>query len=101
MSIKTYAVLEGEEVVNLILLDDESDYAAPEGTTLVPITDDAVTIGWKMVSDAWVAPPEPEPEVFPTEDPSVTEAKMTALGQLVGLGISDDVARTIVGLPPA
>jgi hypothetical protein len=101
MPVQRFAVLEGEDVVNVILLDNEdADYVAPEGVTLIPATD-AVDIGWKMVTDAWVAPPVPEPAPAPEEDPAVLEAKMTALGQLVGLGITDDVARTIVGLPPA
>jgi hypothetical protein len=100
MTIQTYAILEGENVTNLILWDDEADeYNVPEGLTIRLATDE-VSIGWKHVDGSWVAPPVPEPEPMPTEDPAVTEAKVTGMNQLMALGITEPVARMIVGLPP-
>jgi hypothetical protein len=101
MAIQTYAVLDGEDVTNIILWDDiEDEYEAPEGLTVV-LAPEEVSIGWKRSLDEWIAPVLPEPEPQPTEDPVVTAAKNTAVAQLMALGITEPVARTIVGLPPA
>jgi hypothetical protein len=100
MAIHTYAVLDGEDVTNIILWDSEDEYEAPEGLTVILAPED-VSIGWKRSLDEWIAPVMPEPEPQPTEDPAVTEAKFEALRQLTSLGITEPVARTIVGLPPA
>lgn len=99
MTIQTYAVLDGEEVVNLILWDDAQDeYEAPDGHEVI-LAPDNVAIGWKKSLGEWVAPPVPEPEPQPTEDPAVTQAKITGMNQLMALGITEPVARMIVGLP--
>lgn len=100
MAIQKYAVLEGSKVVNTILWDDADEYEAEEGRSLVLATDE-VSIGWEKVAEEWVAPPEPEPEPTPTEDPATTAAKITGMNQLMSLGITEPVARMIVGLPPA
>lgn len=99
MAIQKYAVLEGSVVVNTILWDDADEYLAEEGQSLLAAVDE-VAIGWKHTNGEWVAPPEPEVEPQPTEDPAVTAAKTTGMNQLMSLGITEDVARMIVGLPP-
>lgn len=101
MAIQRFAVMNGEEVVNLILWDDsEDEYEAPEGSTVIAAPEE-VDLGWKLSLDEWVAPARPEPEPVPTEDPAVTAAKVTGMNQLMTLGITEPVARMIVGLPPA
>jgi len=101
MSTKTYAVIQDSKVVNMILLDSEAEYLVEENQTLLLATDDAA-IGGSVKNGTFVAPVRPEqvsPEVL--EDPKVAAAKEEALSQLVGLGVTESVARTIVGLPPA
>jgi hypothetical protein len=97
-----YAILEGTDVVNLILWDSEDEFEVLEGQVLTPAPDE-VGIGWKWESDSWIQPPTPEEIIMPpvAEDPAVTSAKLEALRQLTALGITEPVARTIVGLPPA
>jgi hypothetical protein len=94
-----FAVLDGTTVVNTILLDTTNEFTPPEGHTIKPCPDH-ISIGWQWAMDLWLAPEEPEPQPIPAEDPSVTAAKMSALATLTALGISEDIARTIVGLPP-
>lgn len=95
-------MLDGVDVVNLILWDSEEEFEVPEGQVLMSAPDE-VGIGWKRESDSWIQPPAPEEVVIPpvAEDPVVTDAKFEALRQLMVLGITEPVARTIVGLPPA
>lgn len=99
MSINRYALLEGDQVVNVILWDDEEDsYEPHEGQVILPALEE-INIGWARTNGEWVAPPVPELEAPPLEDPSVTEAKITGMNQLMALGITEPVARMIVGLP--
>ena len=99
MTSSKYALIENGEVVNTIIWDDEDDYEVPEGLILFQAPEE-VAIGWKVIDDEWVAsPPLPDPEP-PAEDSTVLEAKNTAVQQLMALGITEAVARTIVGLPP-
>ena len=99
MTTRTYAVIEDGYVVNRILWNEDDTYLAPEGTEFY-LAPDEVEIGWQRVNEEWIAPTPPEPLPVPTEDPVVTEAKRTAVAQLVALGVTESVARTIVGLPP-
>lgn len=100
MAVGRYALLEGENVVNVILWDSEEEFEIPEGL-IAKLAPEEVGPGWLFTND-WVPPaalPEPEAPVI-VEDPVVTEAKFEALRQLTALGITEPVARTIVGLPP-
>lgn len=101
MTAQRFALLEGKKVVNIILWDSEEEFEVPEGQIAKPAPDE-IGPGWQFTND-WVAPEE-SPEVIPppvVEEPDVTSAKLEALRQLTALGITDPVARTIVGLPPA
>lgn len=98
MTSQKYAILDGNEVVNIILLDEEDIYTPPVGHTLVP-AQEPVSIGWKWVSDMWLPLEEPQPEPQPTEDPDVLAAKYEAVEELMALGISESTARRIVSLP--
>lgn len=101
MTANRYAVVQGEKVTNIILWDDGDAFDAPSGTSLISAPEE-VSIGWGYANGEWVEPPSIETETpVIVEDPTVIEAKMEALRQLVDLGITDPVARTIVGLPPA
>ena len=68
MTVRRYAVLDGEDVVNVILLDANDEYEPEDGTTLR--LSSSAGIGWKRVNNAWVPPvnPEVDPE---TEEPIV------------------------------
>lgn len=98
MTIQKYAVLDGMNVVNTILLDETDDYIPPTGHTLIPASD-AVSIGWQWVADVWLAPEEPHTDPQPTEDPDVLAAKYDAVEELMALGVSEATARRIVSLP--
>lgn len=98
MAERRYLVLEGSEVVNVIIWDD-TEVAAPEGLDLRLATGDE-GIGWKLVNDEWVAPIIEELSA-PVEDTTVTDAKYQGLAELMQAGISESTARLIVGLPPA
>ncbi|QFG11006.1 hypothetical protein PBI_LORETTA_24 [Arthrobacter phage Loretta] len=100
MTVERYALIEGENVVNVILWDSEEEFEVAEGL-VAKLAPEEVGPGWQFSND-WVPPvasPEPEMPVI-VEDPVVTEAKFEALRQLTALGITEPVARTIVGLPP-
>lgn len=104
MAEQKYAVLEGSKVVNVILWDPEDVNASgfEVGTDDIRLATDDVGIGWELANNEWVPPVAiEEPVVVPHEDPTVTEAKYSALAELVALGVSETNARIIVGLPPA
>jgi hypothetical protein len=63
----------------------------------MPVTEE-VAIGWKLVDGEWIVPPEPAVEI-PEEDPSVLQAKLTAVEELKAIGVSEATARAILGLP--
>jgi len=94
-----YAVLENDEVVNLIMWNSEDEYEPAEHCMVIPVTEE-VAIGWKRDGDSWIVPVEPEPELPPLEDPVVTEARHQAVRELTALGVSEATARVIAGLPP-
>lgn len=97
-----YALIDGSDVVNVILWDGEEDYEAPDGFLVVPCEDE-VSVGWKVNSDGWVPPvlPPAEPDPIPIESSEVLAAKNSALAELVALGVTEATARIIVGLPEA
>lgn len=52
-----YAVLDGDDVVNVILLDPATPFDAP--SELVQLPDDSpVGPGWVRAGSDWVAPPQ-------------------------------------------
>lgn len=85
----TYLVIKNETVVNTVVWDGESDWTAPEGTTIEMATD-GVGIGWTRVGGEWIAPEPPAP---PAEDPS----KASARAKLAALGLTEDEINAIVG----
>ena len=93
-----FALLTDGVVTNVINWDGEEEYTPPGGCTIIEVSDD-VSIGWSLVEDEWIAP-ETHDTPAPSEDEAVAEAKNTAVAALVSLGVSEAVARTIVGLPP-
>lgn len=66
MTIRRYALLEGTDVVNVILLDTADEYEPDEGLNLklAPVP---VSPGWTYVNKKWEAPVRPEPEVPDSE----------------------------------
>jgi hypothetical protein len=98
MTSQKYAVLDGTDVVNIILLDEADEYTPPEGHLLLPVADD-VSIGWRRAGGTWLPIEEPQAVPQPSEDPDVTAAKYTAVEELMALGITEATARRIVSLP--
>jgi hypothetical protein len=99
MSINNYAIIDGNEVVNVILLDEDfDDFIPPTGCELKSVPE-YVTIGWTWIDELWKPPIVPDQNPEPVEDPAITEAKENALITLMDLGIDETIARTIVGLP--
>ena len=94
-----FAIIQDGLVVNMVEWEEDSEWEAPEGCTVFEAPE-TVGIGWSVVDNEWVAPPAPDPAPQPEEDPAVLNAKLEAVNQLTALGITEDVARTIVGLPP-
>lgn len=98
MTAQKYAVLDGVDVVNIILLDEADAYTPPDGHQLLPVSDD-VSIGWRRAGSVWLPLEEPQVTPQPVEDPDVTAAKNTAVEELMALGITEATARRIAGLP--
>lgn len=90
----TYLVIKDNTVINTVLWDGESDWAAPEGTTTVIAPDDVpINIGWTKSGSNWIAPeppavPEPEPE-----DPN----KVSARAKLAALGLTEAEITALIG----
>ena len=85
----TYLVIKDNTVINTVVWDGESDWAAPEGTT-VQIAPAGVGIGWTKSGSNWIAP-EPAPE--PAEDPN----KVSARAKLAALGLTEDEITALIG----
>jgi hypothetical protein len=51
-----YALVNGDEVVNVALWDGETDYN-PEGELVALADDEPVGLGWTRKRGKWVAPP--------------------------------------------
>lgn len=100
MAVNEYAIIDGNEVVNIILLDEAHEYTPPTGNLIIRTPEsENVGIGWTRVGDEWIAPNEPPVPAEPVEDPNVTAAKYAGLQELIDVGISDATARRILGLP--
>ena len=85
----TYLVIKDNKVINAVIWDGESDWTAPEGTT-VELAPSGVGIGWTRVAGNWVAPEPPTP---PAEDAN----KVSARAKLAALGLTEDEIKAIVG----
>ena len=85
----TYLVIKDNTVINTVLWDGESDWAAPEGTTTM-IAPAGVSIGWTKNGSNWIAP-EPAPE--PTPDPN----KVSARAKLAALGLTEAEITALIG----
>lgn len=90
-----YAVLDGENVINVILWNAEDEYESSEGTMLVAAPD-YVSPGWTFINGEWSGPVITEPPL-PSEDPTMS-AKYAAVEELMALGVSESTARIIAGL---
>lgn len=97
MTADRYAVLDGDNVVNIILWDSADEYDNPD-MDVAPVPEE-VSIGWTRVNGEWVAPSPVQIDEPPIEDPLVTAAKESAMQELMDMGISEANARIIVGLP--
>lgn len=85
----TYLVIKDNKVINAVEWDGESDWAAPEGTT-VQIAPTGVGIRWTLVAGDWVAP---EPPPAPVENPDKASAK----AKLAALGLTESEISALLG----
>ena len=85
----TYLILKDNTVINTVVWDGESDWTAPEGTT-VELAPSGVGIGWTRVAGNWVAPEPPTP---PAEDPN----KVSARAKLAALGLTEAEITAMIG----
>ena len=85
----TYLVIKDNTVINTVLWDGESDWAAPEGTTVL-IAPAGVSIGWTKSGSNWIAP---EPAPAPAEDPN----KISARAKLAALGLTEAEITALLG----
>lgn len=93
-----HAIVEGNEVVNVILLNDGDDYKPGEGQSIHRVPED-VSPGWQRVNEEWVEPEAPPAEVIdPAIGKAVKDAKEAAASELMNIGITEASARLIVGL---
>lgn len=97
MTVKKHAIINGMDVVNVILLDSDDDYTPPAGHLILVAPDD-VAIGWRWASNVWLAPEELTTSSDPVEDPEILAAKNAAVQELIDVGITDATARRIIGL---
>jgi hypothetical protein len=96
-----HAILEGPEVVNIILLQEGVDYSVPLGQEIRQAPE-RVTLGWEWKNDDWVEPvvvEEPQPVEEPVAAAEIS-ARETAANELIAKGISQASARLLAGLPP-
>ena len=85
----TYLVIRDNTVINTVLWDGESDWAAPEGTN-VELAPAHVGIGWTKSGSDWIAP---EPPPAPTPDPN----KVSAREKLAALGLTEAEITALLG----
>ena len=84
-----YLVIKDNKVINTVVWDGESDWTAPEGTTVVQ-GPEYVGIGWTKSGSNWIAP---EPSPAPAEDPN----KISARAKLAALGLTEDEITALLG----
>ena len=87
----TYLILKGNEIINTVLWDGESDWTAPEGTTTM-VAPAGVGLGWTKSGSNWIAP-EPAPAPAPTPDPN----KVSARAKLAALGLTEAEITALLG----
>lgn len=92
-----YALVENNVVTNIVLWDGVSPFET-DGE-LIPLDDDPpLGIGWHREGSEWIAP-TPEIESPPVVE--LDELQTSALEKLMLLGLTEEEARSIAGLPPA
>ncbi len=84
-----YLVIKDNTVINTVVWDGESDWTAPEGTT-VQIAPAGVGIGGTKSGSNWIAP---EPPPAPTPDPN----KVSAREKLAALGLTEAEITALIG----
>jgi hypothetical protein len=53
-------LFDGNLIVNVVVVDEESSWTPPEHLTLMNVPDGCYAgIGWRLIDDEWVAPPPP------------------------------------------
>ena len=89
-----YAIIENNQVNNIIVLPDDFDGSEFAGKPVVPANDAAIGDGWD--GEQFIKAPEPEPEiVIPT---TATPAQgLMALYQLKSI-TEDDIENAIAGI---
>lgn len=86
-------------VVNVVLWDGESVFDTQPQTSLVPLSEtDDVSPGYRYENGAWISNEPPTPIIDIPGNPSIVAAKLTALDELLALGVTESAARIIVGL---
>ena len=59
MAVTKQAIVVNDECVNVVLVDDESNWTPDEGTLIPVAEDERVAAGWTRVNSAWVEPDPP------------------------------------------
>ena len=85
----TYLIIKDNAVINTVVWDGESDWTAPEGTS-VELAPDHVGVGWTRADGEWIAP---EPPPAPVEDPN----KVSARAKLAAIGLTEEEITALVG----
>jgi len=81
-------VIKNEEVINTVIWDGVSDWAAPEETT-VELAPENVGIGWTRVDGVWT---QPAPDPISEEQ----QNKINARAKLLSLGLSQDEVEALI-----
>lgn len=78
MTIRRYAVAQGDKIINVIMADPE-EYTPPEGQELILSEEGGPEIGWIRTGGMWVDPsPEPQdPADYNARDPEYIIAHTT------------------------
>lgn len=69
MTLRRWAVMNGEDVTNVILLDKSQDEFAPDEGEVLLLAGAEVGPGWKRIDGEWVAPILPERQPQEGDDP--------------------------------
>jgi hypothetical protein len=85
-----FLIINNQNIVeNIIVWDEESEWTAPEGMTMI-IAPDGVSIGWKKDGDEWIAP---EPAVSLSSELN----RVSAREKLTALGLTEAEITALVG----
>ncbi len=87
-----YLVIKDNTVINTVVWDGESDWNAPEGTTVL-VAPAGVGIGWTKSGSNWIAP---EPPALITAEPADPN-KVSAREKLAALGLTEAEITALLG----